>query len=385
MKKEILFIISIGILLSACKNRESSSKLVAPVVDSLELAQILEAREDSVEFANTLMLQGKIENSITADFETDPVESLDGEDAADDPAIWINPKDPSKSLVLGTNKKAGLYVYDLAGNTLQYFKAGMLNNVDLRDGFNYKGKKVALVAASNRSNNSISLFYIDYETGLLSDTISNIRSGVDEVYGVSFFKDLKKNKFYVFVNGKGGVVEQWLISFTDRIEGKMVRSFTLTSQPEGMAVSDKMAMLYFGIEEGGIFKVPADPNIEPLYFKIPDSDTTNTNIVYDIEGLAIFNYKNAEFLIASSQGNFSYAIFKLGKNEKYITSFKISDSHIDGVEETDGLDLTTFPLTASFPEGMLVVQDGYNYKKDTLLTQNFKYVSFGKIKELISE
>jgi 3-phytase len=36
----------------------------------------------------------------------------------DDPAIWINPTEPSKSLVLGTDKgdtTGGIYVFDLAG------------------------------------------------------------------------------------------------------------------------------------------------------------------------------------------------------------------------------------------------------------------------------
>ena len=64
MKKEILFIISIVLVFSSCKNRESVSKLATPVMDSLAIAEILEAREDSIEFANTLMLQEKIENSI---------------------------------------------------------------------------------------------------------------------------------------------------------------------------------------------------------------------------------------------------------------------------------------------------------------------------------
>jgi hypothetical protein len=39
--------------------------------------------------------------------------------SADDPAIWVNRRDPSKSLVLGTLKDAGLQVYDLAGRVVQ--------------------------------------------------------------------------------------------------------------------------------------------------------------------------------------------------------------------------------------------------------------------------
>ncbi|NWM24772.1 phytase, partial [Escherichia coli] len=43
--------------------------------------------------------------------ETQAVASL--EDAADDPAIWRNARDPKRSLIVATDKKAGLNVYDL--------------------------------------------------------------------------------------------------------------------------------------------------------------------------------------------------------------------------------------------------------------------------------
>ena len=55
-------------------------------------------------------------------------------DAADDPAIWIHPDAPEQSLVVGTDKRSGLLVYDLSGNQLQHLVAGNLNNVDLRTG-----------------------------------------------------------------------------------------------------------------------------------------------------------------------------------------------------------------------------------------------------------
>jgi hypothetical protein len=44
-----------------------------------------------------------VQGGIMASTETDPVPH-DGE-AADDPAIWVHPKDPGKSVILGTDKK----------------------------------------------------------------------------------------------------------------------------------------------------------------------------------------------------------------------------------------------------------------------------------------
>ena len=43
--------------------------------------------------------------------ETEPVVTDD--DAADDPAIWINLDNTANSLIFGTDKKSGIYVYDL--------------------------------------------------------------------------------------------------------------------------------------------------------------------------------------------------------------------------------------------------------------------------------
>ena len=64
---------------------------------------------------------------VTAVAETPPAATTG--DTMDDPAIWVNPANPAKSRVLGTHKKGGLYVYNLAGEQLQFFADGRLNNV----------------------------------------------------------------------------------------------------------------------------------------------------------------------------------------------------------------------------------------------------------------
>ncbi len=386
MKSTILSTTLIIILFSACTNNNRNSlpeNSITSISDSLQLELEKEAHEDSVEYAIALSLQKKIKNHIPTDIETKAVESLEGEDAADDPAIWINEKEPEKSLVLGTNKKAGLYVYDLEGNEKQYRKIGRINNVDVRNNFYFNGKKVALVAGSNRSINAISLMYIDPETGKLSDTIKNIKSGVDEVYGVCLYHDILSNKFYVFVNGKGGSIEQWHITGNHIIDAELLRNFTVNSQPEGIVADDKNAMVYFGVEDEAIFKMKANLEETSELIKIRESDSNNVNIVYDIEGLAIFNYRNKDYLLASSQGNFSYAIFELGNNERYITSFTLTGGKVDGAEETDGLEISTVPLNPDFPMGILVVQDGFNHDGGKMVNQNFKYVSLEKVLKLL--
>ncbi len=59
---------------------------------------------------------------VTAVLSTAPLFSYDGAPAtpdADDPAIWINARNPRQSLVVGTAKDAGLLVYDLTGTLIQ--------------------------------------------------------------------------------------------------------------------------------------------------------------------------------------------------------------------------------------------------------------------------
>lgn len=56
-------------------------------------------------------------------------------DAADDPAIWAHPTDPSRSAVIGNDKGGALEVYDLSGARIQRISEGFFGNVDVRKGF----------------------------------------------------------------------------------------------------------------------------------------------------------------------------------------------------------------------------------------------------------
>ena len=62
-------------------------------------------------------------NSIIAIAETDPVTTSG--DAADDPAIIIDYRNPKESIILGTDKRSGVYSYDLSGkkyHTMRWVK-----------------------------------------------------------------------------------------------------------------------------------------------------------------------------------------------------------------------------------------------------------------------
>lgn len=325
--------------------------------------------------------------TLTPDEETEPVNAEKGVDAADDPAIWINEKNPEKSLILGTNKESGLHVYDLQGNELQFLNVGCLNNVDLRDGFLVNNKEVVLVAASNCTLNTISLFFIDKNTRTVSDEVLNIKSSVNDVYGLCMYKNPQRNKYYVFVNGKGAEVEQWeIFNDSDSLNARLVREFSVNSKPEGMVADDENGLLFIGIEEEGIIKLNAEPDSEYEPEWVTDSSPKeNKYISSDIEGLALYKTNDKTYLLASSQGNFSFALFEVSKSVRYLFSFTVKDGMIDGVEETDGIEVINFPVNENYPEGLLVVHDGFNFQNDSIQAQNFKYISWEKISKLIEQ
>jgi 3-phytase len=201
------------------------------------------------------------------------------------------------------------------------------------------------------------------------------------------YKSEITNKYYVIVNGEGAEVEQWEIyTEYDKIKYKLVRDFKVSSKPEGMIADDEEGILYLGVEEEGILKIKAEPEFAFETVWLNGSNPYETaQVSSDIEGLAILKTNNKKYLIASSQGNFSYAVFEIGQPDKYLFSFIINDGNIDGVIETDGLEIVNFPLNTNFPNGMLVVQDGYNFINDSIQNQNFKYISLDKIISIIND
>ena len=326
-----------------------------------------------------------IQNLVKATAETAPTPRGKNDDSADDPAIWINRNDVSKSVIIGTDKKGGLATYGLSGEQLNYYPDGKMNNCDLRYGFVTGGDTIDILAASNRSTQSIS-FYKILENGVLEKVHSRVLESKmqGEMYGFCMYQSPVNSKYYVFVNSKDGEVEQWeLVPNGKMVDAQIVRSFHVSTQTEGMVADDQTGILYLGEENAGIYKFDAEPGGPTDGTIISLSSEKNPNIRYDIEGLTIYPTDSVNgYLIASSQGNYSYAVFQRQGDNRYLGSFRIVDGTIDGVEETDGIDVTNVSLGDAFPKGMLVVQDGYNYDGGELVSQNYKYISWGKIEAL---
>ena len=367
------------LIIYSCNSGKENQKIHLDEHESLN--------EDSIELAQAYKLQSLITDSVQAMIETEAVDANSMDDAADDPAIWMNRQNPENSLVFGSNKKGGLVACNLKGETLKYYEIGKVNNVDVIYDFMHQDSLITLLGCSNRSTQAINLFKVNPEgtltefqdTSYLMDT-----ARVDDIYGFCFGFDTTKNKAYAFVNAKNGLMIQYeIISNKDSILLKEVRAIQFNSQTEGMVVDSKNGNLFVGEEDAGVWVLNVDPNDESKSL-ITESSESNENIKYDIEGLTIIYQDSLSYLIVSSQGNFSYAAYKLSNDFKYIGSFKISDGKtVDGVEETDGIDAISDSLSVQFPKGLFVAQDGFNYTQDTLEAQNFKYVDLREILHML--
>jgi 3-phytase len=317
--------------------------------------------------------------------ETEPVD--DYGDAADDPAIWVHPTDPAKSVIIAAQKKQGLVVYDLAGKTLQVVADGRMNNVDLRQGFVLGSSTVAIVAASNRTNKTLALYKMDPASRQLrSVTASPIPTGFRDPYGLCMYRSAKTGTTYVFMNdSSSGAYKQWALSVEgSHVAAHVVREFSVGTQAEGCAADDATGALYIAEEDVGLWRYEAEP--DGAHRRLPLDTTKDGHLKADVEGVSIYYGQGAEgYVIVSNQGSDNYAVYRREGNNEFIGHFAIvadTNRGIDGASETDGIDVISTPLGPAFSHGVFVAQDGRNITPSE--RQNFKLVPWERIASALS-
>jgi 3-phytase len=314
---------------------------------------------------------------IMPDGQTEPV-ARQG-DAADDPAIWVHPTDPARARILGTNKKQGLLVYDLQGRQTQLLEVGRLNNVDVRQNVALGGGRVDLAAATQRDDNSLVLFTIDAK-GTVAEA-ARIATGLPEIYGMCLYQPAGGG-LQAFVNDKDGRFQHYRIDLkAGQYSGTLLRTLKVASQPEGCVVDDRHARLFLGEEKRGVWTTSANASQpDALTMVLP----VGPHLRADVEGMALYQAGQANYLIVSSQGDNSYVVLDAAAPFKVRGRFRVgfnAAAGIDGTSETDGLDVSTANFGGAYGKGMLVIQDGYKRLPDG--PQNFKYVGWEKVAQAL--
>jgi 3-phytase len=306
---------------------------------------------------------------VLARGETVPVGTA-AEDAADDPAIWRNARRPSASLIVATDKKAGLYVYGLDGQVRSFVKAGLVNNVDLID-MDLGG---VIVVASDRNDVTKALLqvYLLNTSEATLEPIGSVSGGAGEAYGVCLLRD--GDALYAFSVLKEGIIEQVVIALTKgAVSGRNLRTMKLQTQTEGCVVDSRSRTLYVGEEDRGIWAFDTRPDVSTEGRLVAAVD--GKHLVADVEGLTIMpSGPRGGWLIASSQGDNAYAMFSLPEM-KPAGRFRIAAGTFGATQETDGIAVAGGLFGPGYPDGLFVAQDGDNAPS----AQNFKLVSWRDI------
>jgi 3-phytase len=288
---------------------------------------------------------------------------------ADDPAIWIHRSLPEKSVIIGTDKKMGIFVWNLNGELIQHLpQETAVNNVDVRYDFDLNGSLVDIVAANLRNAGKLVLFKVepDYADSTVLVQILDKNSEKNDLqkdsYGFCLYRRPSDGTVYVFEKPKyDGALRQYHL-FTDSVGVVNLFPVRDLNYPggvaEGFLADDELGYFYAPEEEKGIHKYYADPDSSSdalMLFAIEDS------IKGDREGFCLYSCSDSMgYLLLSSQGNSTVKIYDRKIPHTFLGTVQLSDHEGKIGLGTDGLDVTSFRGISDYPAGFMVVHDEDN-------------------------
>jgi len=303
----------------------------------------------------------------------------------DDPAIWIHPTDPAKSLIVGTDKEVGggLYVYDLVGTIVNSFtNMDRPNNVDIAYGCVINGKALDIAVTTERKKNRIRIFSLP--------DLKPIDNGGIEVFvgeterdpmGISLYTRPSDGSIFAVVGRKSGPSGSYLWQYQLKdsgngyVEAELVRTFGTFSgikEIEAIAIDNELGYVYYSDEQSGMRKYYADhsknDNSEIAFFGQDDFKSDN-------EGIAIYKKTDTTgyILVSNQQANTFVVYLREGSKENPHNHQKIAEFPTSTVE-CDGADATAIHLNSNFPNGLLVAMSN---------GMTFHYYDWNDIQKLI--
>lgn len=342
----------------------------------------------------TLLAQSALIPNVSASHETMATKSPG--DAADDPAIWVDPSGFAHQ-ILTTDKHAGVLVYDLKnGAEKQFLAIGRVNNIDLRQGLRFykDGPREDIAAATMPDRGAIALFDIDRETGDVSH-IWNAKVSKSKPYGLCVGKMAARDKdgglshensLGIFVTYHDGFVEYYRFEYLDdrtRFMSVGKKLIKFGSALEGCVYDEAQGILFVGEEDDGIWAVTLANEKVAAAIKI-DSVGSDTGLAADIEGLSIWRQDDLTgYLVASSQGSHQFYAYERTSPFAYKGRFTIGgvSGASDPLTHTDGIAISSSISTDAFPKGVMVAQDDEN--SDPVAHQNFKVINWADIEKVL--
>ncbi len=295
---------------------------------------------------------------------TDPVKY-----DSDDPAIWINPNDPSKSLIIGTDKNAdgALYVFDLEGKIIEEKVVRGLqrpNNVDLGYQLALGEDTVDFVVTGERLNHKLRVFSFPEMKAIDNGGFDMFEgeTGLEQrdLMGIAVYQRESDSTTYVIMGRKTGPSGSYLWQYkleADSIgvlRAKLVRKFGKYSgqkEIEAIAVDHELGYIYYSDEGVGVRKYYADPekgNEELALF-------ATSGIKDDHEGISIYDTGNGKgFILLSDQQADKFHIFARDGSATNPHQHELIKVVKVSTHESDGSEITSVRLNDQFPKGVFV-------------------------------
>jgi len=299
--------------------------------------------------------------------ETEPVAT--GGDAADDPAIWVHPTNPAKSLVIGNDKGGALESYDVGGKLIQRITnpSGFYGNVDVRGDYVSVSKSGIRIYTVNSATRKMRLVTDDAGTIATSgEGLCMYDRGapglVDGLYTFVVTRAVGRVRQYAHADQDGDGL----------LTGSLVRDFTMGSEAEACVVDDQSGNLFISEEDVALWRYGADPEDGTARVMI---QAAGADLPPDIEGVTIAG----DYLFTSAQNVASpdqnwINLYRRVPPHAYVKSVRIvAGTTSDDCDRTDGIAAHAGNLGPAFPGGLFVCQDGKNGLPGTNGNQNFKY------------
>ena len=298
----------------------------------------------------------------------------------DDPAIWINKADPSKSIIFGTMKvpapDGGLAVFGVDGKLRQVLKGpSRPNNVDVEYGIDLDGSPTDIAVLTERLGRRLRVYAISRDGSNVRDissgTMPILAGAADDEgapMGIGLYRRPKDGAIFAIVSPKFGTKTKYLWQYrleddgTGRVKATFIRrfgDFSGVGEIEAIVVDDELGYVYYADEIFGIHKWLADPDAPGADRELALFGTAGYQ--QDREGLGIYSLADGKGYIVTVDQLPGESIFHIYKREgepgrphdhsAVVMSFK------SGADGTDGLEVSSSSLGPEFPGGAVVAMN----------------------------
>ena len=287
----------------------------------------------------------------------------------DDPAIWMHPSDPSKSLVIGTDKDSlgALYVFNLEGKVIDSLvRKGIQrpNNVDVGYGLALADGLTDFAVTGERLTSRLRFFSLpdmqEFNLGGFEIFQGEEGSEYRDLMGVALYKSPKTGKQYVIAGRKNGPTDGtylWQYEITaaaDDIQLELVRKFGQYSgkkEIEAIAVDAALGYIYYSDEGVGVRKYAAEPDMGNEELALFATE----GFADDHEGISIYEVDDSSgyLLVSDQQANLFHVFPREGSPENphahpLITKILLSTN------QSDGSEVSSRYFGPKFPRGIFI-------------------------------